>query len=210
MSRRGLRTEAEMTERPPDSDENSAPEPEAERRHWPSPRIYVASLSDYNNGILHGAWIEAAQDAEDIKAAVDEMLRSSSSPGAEEWAIHDYEGFGALQLSEYDSFESVARVAEGIAKHGPAFAAWASLVGIDSDRLDDFADCYVGEWQNGAAWVEESLEDLDVLDPALDQLPAHMRPYLHFDYEGYFKDLMTEGSIDAVERPEGGYFVFWN
>ena len=25
------------------------------------PRIYVACLAAYNNGILHGAWIDAAQ-----------------------------------------------------------------------------------------------------------------------------------------------------
>lgn len=32
------------------------------------PRIYVASLSDYNAGTLHGKWIDADQSAEDIQA----------------------------------------------------------------------------------------------------------------------------------------------
>ncbi len=34
------------------------------------PRIYVACLAAYNNGHLHGAWIDAAQDAWSIYDAV--------------------------------------------------------------------------------------------------------------------------------------------
>jgi len=52
-------------------------------------RIYVASLSDYNAGRLHGAWIDATQDADEIEAEVQEMLAASPEPIAEEWAIHD-------------------------------------------------------------------------------------------------------------------------
>ena len=40
----------------------------------------------------------------------------SPSPGAEEWAIHDYEGFGPLRLDEFESLENVAKVAAGIAR----------------------------------------------------------------------------------------------
>lgn len=29
-------------------------------------RIYVACLAAYNNGILHGAWIDADQDVDDM------------------------------------------------------------------------------------------------------------------------------------------------
>jgi len=52
-----------------------------------TPRIYVACLAAYNSGRLHGRWIDAAQDAEDIKAQIAEMLKESPEPGAEEWAI---------------------------------------------------------------------------------------------------------------------------
>lgn len=42
-----------------------------------TPRIYVASLSDYNAGTLHGRWIDATQDADGIRADVEEMLAAS-------------------------------------------------------------------------------------------------------------------------------------
>lgn len=45
-----------------------------------TPRIYVASLSDYNNGNLHGVWIDDLSDAETIQDEVNAMLRASKYP----------------------------------------------------------------------------------------------------------------------------------
>ncbi|PMY01734.1 antirestriction protein ArdA, partial [Pseudomonas sp. MPR-R2A5] len=41
------------------------------------PRIYVACLAAYNNGILHGAWVEAAQEPWAIYDEVRDMLAAS-------------------------------------------------------------------------------------------------------------------------------------
>ena len=51
------------------------------------PRIYVACLAAYNNGRLHGAWIDATTPDE-IRTEVRAMLAASPEPDAEEWAIH--------------------------------------------------------------------------------------------------------------------------
>ncbi len=64
-------------------------------------RIYVACLASYNNGILFGQWIDATQELDDLYAELRAMLKASPIPDAEEWAIHDYEGFEGLRLSEY-------------------------------------------------------------------------------------------------------------
>ena len=63
------------------------------------PRFFAASLSDYNNGILHGEWIDASIDAAEMGAAVGAMLERSPTyeqlgEPAEEWVILDSEGFG--------------------------------------------------------------------------------------------------------------------
>ena len=47
-------------------------------------RIYVACLASYNAGILHGEWIEATADADELKARVQAMLDRSPEPYAEE------------------------------------------------------------------------------------------------------------------------------
>ncbi|QDS19378.1 antirestriction protein ArdA [Xanthomonas citri] len=46
-----------------------------------APRIYVACLASYNNGVLHGRWIDLdGMDADDVQAEIAEMLRESPHP----------------------------------------------------------------------------------------------------------------------------------
>ena len=45
-----------------------------------TPRFYVACLASYNNGILHGAWIEASTDVEEMQSEIASMLRQSPCP----------------------------------------------------------------------------------------------------------------------------------
>lgn len=173
------------------------------------PRIYVASLADYNEGRLHGVWIDAAQTADEIMDAVRAMLRSSPCPSAEEWAIHDYEGFGPLQLYESEDFGTVARLAAGIAERGEAFAVYAEHVGSSSEHLDNFEDAYVGRYENGAELAEELLEGSSIQE-LLDKLPETLRPHVTIDFEGYFADLEIGGDITSAPASGGGIYVFSN
>jgi antirestriction protein len=182
--------------------------PDEERKT--QPRIYVASLADYNEGRLHGEWIDAAQDEEELERCVKEMLARSPSPGAEEWAIHDYEGFGLLRLDEFESLASVAKVASGIAEHGPAFAAWAAHVGADSEAIDEFEDAYMGEWESAVAFAEEMLDDMGHIEEIMRGVPAHLAAYVQIDYEGFVGDLVRNGELATLEKPDGGIYVFRN
>jgi len=65
-----------------------------------NPRIYVACLAAYNKGYLHGVWIDADQDADQIRGEIAAMLACSPVEDAEEYAIHDYEGFESVSISE--------------------------------------------------------------------------------------------------------------
>ena len=57
-------------------------------------RVYAACLAAYNNGKLHGKWIDIDDDTttETLQAEIATMLASSPEPGEEEWAFHDYDG----------------------------------------------------------------------------------------------------------------------
>lgn len=162
-----------------------------ERQPETGPRIYVASLSDYNAGRLHGEWIEADQPIEEIQAQVQAMLAASPEPIAEEWAIHDFEGFGPWQLGEYEDLAVVARIATGIAEHGEAFAAWAhTLEQPTLDGLDGFEDAYHGSWSSLSDYAESLLEDLGVDVDALG--PENLQPYVHFDLDAFARDLAMD------------------
>lgn len=171
------------------------------------PRVYVASLADYNAGRLHGEWIEL-DDAQDLGERVQAMLRRSPEPVAEEWAIHDYEGFGPLHLDEYESLDTVAMLAAGIREHGPAFAHWVALEGTTtSDLLARFEDAYLGHWESIEAFAENLFDDFGYQE-TLDQLiPEHLQPYVRFDAEAFGRDLTLGGDI-ATSEGDGGIYVF--
>jgi antirestriction protein len=199
-----------MHEREPKESEHQDDQTSPEEERKAQPRIYVASLADYNEGRLHGAWIDAAQDEDELGRCVKEMLARSPSPGAEEWAIHDYEGFGPLRLDEFESLADVAKIAKGIAQHGPAFAAWAAHVGTDPETLEAFEDAYMGEWKSAVAFAEEMLDDMGHIEEIMRGVPEHLAPYVQIDYEGFVRDLVRSGELATLETPDGGIYVFRN
>lgn len=74
-------------------------------------RIYVAVLATYNNGKLHGVWINATDDLDDIQEQVNQMLAEIPEGFAEKYAVHDYEGFGGYALGEYEGLETAHEIA---------------------------------------------------------------------------------------------------
>lgn len=168
-----------------------------------TPRIYVACLAAYNNGILHGAWIDADQPADELHEAVQRMLTASPIPGAEEWAIHDYEGFGELRLSEWESFERVSDIAAGIAEHGDAFSAWLLYdESRDPSDVSAFEDAYRGEWDSLRAYAEDYAESTGMYDVA----EKSGSTYVVVDIDMLTRDLDIE--LYTVESNHHTIYVF--
>jgi antirestriction protein len=167
------------------------------------PQIYVASLSDYNAGRLHGRWIDAAQDPEKIHAEITDLLEASPQRGAEEWATHDYQGFGPVAIDEYESVARIARLACGIVEHGMAFAHWAAVLESDQwDRLDDFSDHFRGCWPTMEAYASELLQDMGAYD-ALEQLSSWLQSYVSIDEAAFARDLAMD--LWSSEDEDGVY-----
>jgi antirestriction protein len=177
--------------------------PSPERRQ-PSPRIYVASLADYNAGELLGVWIDADQEPEALHSEIQAMLARSSEEVAEEWAIHDYEGFGPYRVHEYETMEVVSAVAKGIAEHGTAFAAYLSWADTSEEALRGFGDCYLGQWPSLDAYARELAEDFG-WEAKLRELPEDMQQYVDIDYAGVAR--LAETAMNIVEY-DGVIYVF--
>jgi antirestriction protein len=193
--------------------ESPLPEPEQhEQELAPSPRIWVASLSDYNNGVLHGAWIEAARDEDELQADIDNMLASSpwtawTGEPAEEWAVHDQDGFGALRIDEHENLRWISLVSKGIAEHGPAFAAYAEVV-EEEELLASFDQDYLGHYDNLHAYIEQTINDLGY-DRILDEVvPPKLRPYVKIDIAATARDLQFGGDLHVLKAAEGGVWIF--
>lgn len=181
---------------------------EAEGRVNSQAKVWVGSLSDYNAGRLYGAWIDAGGNLDDLEDRVQDMLKSSPTPGAEEYAIFDHEGFGPLPIDEYESLATVNRIARGIEEHGEAFAHYAAIIGsTDADQLDHFEDAYLGHFESVTAYAEDFLDDLGLLDALDSAVPETIAPYVHLDVESFASDLELSGSIMTSEDGDG-VFVF--
>jgi antirestriction protein len=200
------------------------------------PRIYVADLAAYNAGRLHGVWIDAARDLDDVWAEVNAMLRSSpypnvevtcpdcdgasatgsssapscetckgrgKVPSAEEWAIHDYEGFEGIEIGEYESMDRVvqlANVLDSVGTDAQAFAKWwdNGTAGTNPDAWEDeFREAYRGTYRTVADYAEESIAeayDLDALPPILAG---------HIDWQGIARDMELSGEIWTAHGGDG-------
>lgn len=141
-------------------------------------RIYVASLKDYNAGNLHGIHIDLNEctDLDEVWERINAMLAASPEAKefpqggpAEEWAIHDFEGFGSYRLHEYESIAKVFKVAKLIEAKGAAASEWLAN---DDSVLDDadldtpealiewFEGCFMGEYDNGKDYAYHYVRDV--------------------------------------------------
>lgn len=170
------------------------------------PRIYVACLAAYNSGKLHGQWIAANQDANDIHAEIAKMLRTSPEPFAEEWAVHDYEGFGEIQLTEWPDIERVAQLAVLTEKH-EGFSLWYISQDSQHFEVQELEERFLDQWQ-GVHDSKESFADFLLESMGqLSEIPQWARNY--FDLEAYARDLELGGDYTFTSK-NGQTYVFSN
>ncbi|HCC3243522.1 TPA: antirestriction protein ArdA [Legionella pneumophila] len=156
-----------------------------------TPQIYVACLAAYNNGILHGKWVDATQDVSTIYDEIHEMLVNSPIEHTEEFAIHDFEGFGSAKIGEYDSINDVAELASFIMKHGELGAELFSYYSIeDAERM--LEENYHGAYDNEVDFASALFDDC-----YSSAIPEDLLFY--FDYEAFARDLFINDyfSVEA-------------
>lgn len=192
-----------------------------------TPRIYVSVLADYNNGRMHGDWIDCDQPIEAVWQEIHQLYITSSDPNvtatvckdceniklyehttctecgsnlvkqvpsAEEYAIHDYEGFEPFDVSEYSSIEELVKMAgllmeldDEESKHAISF-----LAGIYDDletiqnKIDD-VQIFYGPRGDYAQGVTEDCCDV----------PSYIAYYI--DYDAMGRDMEINGEIAELD-----------
>ncbi|MEM7017160.1 MAG: antirestriction protein ArdA [Pseudomonadota bacterium] len=165
------------------------------------PKIYVADLAAYNNGKLHGVWIDATLDLEDIQAAVSSMLKNSPEGFAEEYAIHDYEGFAAYRLDEYEGLESAHEIACFIEAHGEIAAELLNHFNDIEEAQKAIEEHYAGCYTSVADFAQELTEETT-------QIPENVVYYIDYDLMG--RDIEMSGDIFTIETAHDEVHIFWN
>lgn len=187
--------------------------------HNTAPRFYAACLASYNNGVLHGAWIDASTDTEEMQEQVDAMLRASKFPNvtvehpetgeqvpsAEEFAIHDYDGLPST-LGEYCGLDAIAEYMEFIeaveetGTDDPAALAQAMVDNWHSvEYAKDALDNYMGTYSSFRDYADEAADEMIACHTADGNSPQMLINY--FDYEAWARDLAIE--MTALDVPSG-------
>ena len=81
------------------------------------------------------------------------LFASPIEEDAEEWAIHDYEGFEGAQVGEYFSFASVVELADYIRERGALGAEVLNYYGGDIEDAKARFDEYAGEYDSLEAYA---------------------------------------------------------
>lgn len=116
-------------------------------------------------------------------------------PSAEEWAIHDHEGFAGYEVSEGEDIEKLVEFATLIEERGTVAGIAACYFGGIEEVESILDDRYAGEWSTPAEYAEEQMEGcIDI--------PEHLANYI--DWKAYARDMcLTELDADG-----GGVHIF--
>ena len=155
-----------------------------------TPSIYVACLASYNNAILHGVWIDATQSEDEIMEEIWAMLDNSTEPNSEEYAIHDYEGFGSMNIHEYEAIHNIVEYASFIKEHGELGLALLCEYSID-DAITMLEEQYQGSYDSEVDFARQLFDDCYT-----HQMPDSLICY--FDFEAFARDLFI-GDYCSVE-----------
>ncbi len=178
---------------PPPFEPSAAPTPDPIR-------IYVACLAAYNNGHLHGEWINVTDEASIWEAVHAMLFASPIEEDAEEWAIHDYEGFEGAEVGEYFSFENIVELADYIRERGELGAQVLNYYGGNIEDAKSRFEEYAGEYDSLADYAEELTEQSG------ETIPERLAPYI--DYKAMAHDYEQSGDF-LTFRVGGSVHIFW-
>jgi antirestriction protein len=150
-----------------------------------TPAVWIGSLHAYSCGSLVCEWTDAS-DLDQLREVADRVLKKG---GGEEFALMDYQGFGAM-IGEYTPLDRLAAIAAAIEEHGEALISFASYSDFDNgDDLQEFIErfesAYVGgSWESLKAYAEARFHQLF-------DVPEDLAPYI--DYEAFETALECDG-----------------
>ena len=150
-----------------------------------TPRIYVACLAAYNNGRLHGEWLDL-EDIDTLQDGINSMLKASPCKDAEEWEIHDIEGLPSC--ADGFGLEKLVELAEFIKEHGELGQALLDHTCGDLEYAVRLMENHHGEFKDEGDFAYSLVQDCYDLKSM-----GHLANYI--DYDQYARDLFMEGYI---------------
>lgn len=129
------------------------------------------------------------------------MLDESPFEDAEEYVIHDYEGFNGYSVSEYEGIEAVNNVACFIEENPEIGGELLDYFSYIEEARKAAEENYCGCYKSLADYAEELTEQTS-------QIPEHLQYYI--DYEKMGCDMELGGDVFTIETGYEEIHIFWN
>ena len=129
------------------------------------------------------------------------MLKDSPLEDAEEWAIHDFEGFDGAAISEYEGIQRVVNIAMFLNEYPDIGGALLSHFCGDLDESHNAAEeqyhcCY----RSLADYAQEITEETS-------EIPKHLECYIDYDRMG--RNMEISGDAFTIETAHVQVHIFW-
>ncbi len=152
-----------------------------------NPHIYVVCLAAYNHGHLCGAWINAAQSAENLQSEINALLAKSPIPDEKEWVVNDYKNFFNVSIDKYETLQKISEIAMYLEEYGKLGSALLAYSGNDLEwSKEAMEDYYIGEYESEEDFTRSFAED--TLD-----IPENIAYYI--DYQRMAQDYFINSFI---------------
>jgi len=155
-------------------------------------RIYAACLASYNNGTMHGEWIDVAGECiDEIRGQIQGIIDASPTPGAEEYAIHDYDDLP--NFGEHPDLQAIADYVQLVEEY--------EHLGADAVRaIVDNCNGNIGQAKQDCAnaFVYDCFGSY--ADEIADEMLHDAAPSIacYFDYKAHARDLRHDYIVIEV------------
>ena len=170
-------------------------------------RIYAACLASYDNDVLHGRWIDATSDVDDMQAEVNAMLRESRFPNVMVVAPDGYE-LAARQAGWSDGEDAISNIPndaghwmkEGVVEPAGNYRAYSSAEEVCEG--EGIAPIMVPSAEEYAIhdsfrdYSEESADEMLACRGIKDDNPLAR----YFNYSAWERDLRLDMSVVDVSN----------
>ncbi|MGL5032628.1 MAG: antirestriction protein ArdA [Microcystaceae cyanobacterium] len=144
-----------------------------------NPQIWAGCQAAYNSGHLHGKWIDATQEEDDIWTEIKAMLAESPVSylyECEEWYVGDTQDFNDVTIGT--NVSKISEIAQAIKKYGEGMSIFLKHGCEISNFESSYKGCYKSEqdfvykeWEKSGKWgqlkeigVEEWAINLQALE----------------------------------------------
>lgn len=165
----------------------------------PAPNIHSIDFFCVGCRAEFKAWEHVPDTCPKCKDETPAFIVTHEMHRAEGWAIHNYENFGGYHVHDYESIETISRIAHLLVKYGEPFAAYlVHAGGMSSDIENNFQDAFCGIYESQMDFAVKSFDNAH-------HIPDDLAPYIN--YEKVRRDLFT-GDYWSARLNKGNVAVF--